>query len=1008
MNAEDFLNDKQPTTVKDEKSTKTKSAGDFLESKSTPSAKVKKSADSFLDKNSAESFLDDEDEPKSNKLGYGLDRIVKHPGSAIISEFTSLAEMVTGLPKMAVEDISTLLVPGALSAAEKVGVIKKSTNEAKVAVGVAAGQKLSKDLGFDILAKAPTKIAEMSGFDKETLESSGLNLTMQAVGKSMEYVADQIEKQTGVAKAQTMAMFDIGMIKLGDAIHPVTKKLNDKFVDKMSNVTETEVKAYREEFDRQSAAYQEYTKSKEKQAKAEVKTKPEEPVKEKTVEEVNKEVQEVKAEEKAAEESEMPGREKETDALQKEMITLDMMPPTVKVDPIKQRDWTTAWSEDVKDAIGVNTRASIADKRLVLNLMNKMKEIVPDEAERSKIWEAINRGTVDQLADKSKELAKIYIDEMDKLGNRFKDEGLIKGLLDDYATRIIDLNGVDPKVLPDILKGLEARAKDAPTTSRFGKSRAGGTFDDFLQAIDKAGLKLKTTDLAEVFKEYGISMYKASENKKLIDKLKDTSFEGAGIFIDKNKNKYVPSNYVMFEQGQFSGYAVHPEIAPALKFVIDAREPGMFIKAAGTLTAAIKRLLIGLSFFHGTSLTMANLFANVPKDIYYGNVYELIREIRNGVLKELHEGGLGDSVDSWLRDAGLGLGMSEDVGRGAITQIAEVADRLVQKYTGFEGDLAQKATKPVGWFQEKLDYATWTVLHDGLKLFTAEKYLEKAKIDHPNKPEAELRKEIASAVNNIFGGLDWYGIARDSNNKFAESMKMAMFSPEGRRVLQTVLFAPDWTLSTIRAFTEAIPKNLLKPTEWDIAKGLSGLQKPLTKEDYARRYQMRYALYYLTLFNAINMATSGHPIWDNKDKTTIDLGNGQTLAFAKHPNEPFDWIGDFDKTLAYKLGFIPRSIVMMLGGVEYASPTAPKLKDQSLEGRSLAVAKGAVPFSVSGLSNGWQQALSGFIGLPIRGPKNAEPLKPSLDKAIKNVEHALGIKVKKHADDFLDSDEEEE
>lgn len=640
------------------------------------------------------------------------------------------------------------------------------------------------------------------------------------------------------------------------------------------------------------------------------------------------------------------------------------------LDPMKNPKLFKDWAEQVKDDIGYNIKSTIADKRITNNIAAEMIDMVPDAAQRSAIWEHIQRGTTDKLTGSAKELADYYSKLMDVMGNEALDAGVIKGLVNDYATRIIDMSKVDPSVRPTLLSNLQNRMSSFPTTSRFGKSRMAGNFDQFMQALKEAGLELKTTDLAEVFREYATSMNKAIENQKLINKLKEVTLPGPdkfGIFLDTKKGGIVPSNYVRLETGQFAGYAVHPEIYPALKFVMDVKEPGMVVRALLTLNSAIKRLNISTSFFHGSSLGVASLFANAPKDVRYGNVYSLVKEMREGVLKEFHEGGLGDSVDRWLRQDGLGLGVSEDVGKGSIRVIAETADRLLQKYAHVEGDWAQKATRPATWFQEKLDYATWNVLHDGLKLLTAEKYLEKAKIDHPNVSESVLRKEIAQAVNNIYGGLDWYEMARNANNKFAEKLSMNLLSPEGRRGLQMVLFAPDWTISTVRAFTESIPKNILKPMEWDLSKGLSGLQKPLTRGDYARRYQMRFALYYLTLFNGLNMALSGHPIWENEDKTSIDLGDGRTMAMMKHPMEPFHWMSDFDKTLANKLGFVPKSAIKTLGGVEYASPLAPKMEDPSAAYRAKSLLKDALPFSMGSLDKGWQETLGGFVGLPIRG-----------------------------------------
>lgn len=694
--------------------------------------------------------------------------------------------------------------------------------------------------------------------------------------------------------------------------------------------------------------------------------------------------------------------------LQKENLTPDQhVMLEAKAGNVDIPETTTVknWVDDIENHVGVNIYAQNADQRIVRNEAAKMRKMVPEQTDRESVWEAISRGMTDTLTGAKKELADFYTGLMDKMGKEYKELGLIKGLVNDYATRIIDFSKVDPTEVPKLLKLLETRLDTMPTSSRFGKERTLHDFDEFMKFVNENGLKLKTTDLAEVFTEYANSMNKAKENRKLINKLKEIKLPGKeefGIFLDTAKAPYIPSNYVRLQQGQFAGYAVHPEIHPALKFVMDAREPGQILKALSVLNAATKRLNIGFSFFHGSSLTVASLMANAPKDM---NPFTMLRILREEILKPYHEGGLGDSADTWLRHTGLGVSVSEDVGKGSLQEIANAIDKFLYKHAHLEGDYVSKGIKPAALFQEKLDKLTWNILHDGLKLFTAEKYLEKAKIDHPGVPELELRKEIAQAVNNIYGGLDWYGIARESSNKFIKSLTMSALNPEGRRMMQILMFAPDWTLSTIKAFTDAIPKSLLKPTEWDLSKGLSGLSKPLTKGDYARRYQMRFALYYLTLFNGLNIALSGHPIWENKDPTTVDMGDGRTMATMKHPMEPIHWFMDYDKTLANKLGFAPKATIKTLAGVEYASPFAPKMLDPSMEGRMKAITKDIIPFSLGSLDKGWQETLSGFMGLPIRGmtpeQKAESQYKRAREKALLQAEKKIGVKA-------LDRREDEE
>ena len=173
------------------------------------------------------------------------------------------------------------------------------------------------------------------------------------------------------------------------------------------------------------------------------------------------------------------------------------------------------------------------------------------------------------------------------------------------------------------------------------------------------------------------------------------------------------------------------------------------------------------------------------------------------------------------------------------------------------------------------------------------------------------------------------------------------------------------------AFTAALPKEL-NPTKWHPVEGVKGMMTPTTKADYARLYQFKTALTYLTLVNAINMMTANRPVWDNKDPTRIEWPDGTSMQAMKHAMEPYHWIMDPDKTLANKLGFIPKAAVVGIGGLEYASPQAQKLVDPSAVGRLKAVGQMAVPFQFQAASSapegeGAKRATLGTLGFPIYG-----------------------------------------
>jgi hypothetical protein len=185
------------------------------------------------------------------------------------------------------------------------------------------------------------------------------------------------------------------------------------------------------------------------------------------------------------------------------------------------------------------------------------------------------------------------------------------------------------------------------------------------------------------------------------------------------------------------------------------------------------------------------------------------------------------------------------------------------------------------------------------------------------------------------------------------------------------LFAPDWTISTVRAFTAALPKEL-NPTKWHPVEGVKGMMTPTTKADYARLYQFKTALTYFTLINTINLMTANRPVWENKDPTRIEWPDGTSMQAMKHAMEPYHWMMDPDKTLSNKLGFIPKATVVGIGGIEYASFSAQKLVDPSALGRLKAVASMFLPFQASAAiaapeGEGAKRAILGTMGFPVYG-----------------------------------------
>ena len=670
------------------------------------------------------------------------------------------------------------------------------------------------------------------------------------------------------------------------------------------------------------------------------------------------------------------------------------------------QEYKKTWLEPVKETekfVGTNIRNKLANDRIIHNEMNKIMESVPDAVRREAIAIAVDKGDLSGLSPEEVAVAKKYEALAKDIGDRAVEAGVVKGLLEDYVTHILDWAGAPKGAREEFIQSLLGTAPRDPsmrgmtTESKFGKERKFKTFADLEwyigeanRRIEAAGksdfrLKIKTKDIAEIYKEYATSMEKAIENKKLVDNLKQVrNVAGETLIKEVNKDNPMPYGWEMMDSPQFAGYAVHPDMMPVLRFVFDAG-PGDLMKAFGAISQLTKRINVIGSFFHAKSLMEVMSSAQIPlwtpikeaivlplvekgvkattgKDLQLSAVTKAVEQFKNG--------GVGDNVDMWIKEGGLQLEMPEDVAKGILSASGKFADSMISKF-GPKTRVLESAMSTVEKYTLGLfDKYTWDYLHTGGKLMVADAYLDKARMTatKEGKPfdEATARKEISKFVNDSFGGLNWFDAATQTQNEFAKRIAMAAYNPAGRRGLQVALFAPDWTLSTLRAFTAALPKSL------DVAGGVKGMISPATKSDYARLYQLKTALTYFTLLNGINLMTANRNIWENKDPTRIEWPDGTSMQAMKHAMEPYHWIMDPDKTFANKLGFIPKALIVGVAGTEYASPQAQKLTDPSATGRLKAVAGMVVPFQIAASRDappgeGAKRAVLGTMGFPVYG-----------------------------------------
>jgi hypothetical protein len=273
----------------------------------------------------------------------------------------------------------------------------------------------------------------------------------------------------------------------------------------------------------------------------------------------------------------------------------------------------------------------------------------------------------------------------------------------------------------------------------------------------------------------------------------------------------------------------------------------------------------------------------------------------------------------------------------------------------------------------------WDKIATGAKLAVFAKEYEKAILknikqhklnskNHPLRNNEVIAAEIAEFVNDAFGGLNWRRIAEGVRNRYGRDFALAINSPSGRRAMQLMMFAPDWTIANIRILGKALP----------------GMSRSKEQAALHRLYFARGAFLFATVGDGINLMMSGHHIWENPEKgkgqgarlDRIDMGDGRGMVFSKQFLEPFHWLTVPGKTALNKMGVLPKEFITQAMGVDYLNPgNSPPMYDKDASGAEKALARtkhvgsNFVPIFVQQLHDQGPQGISGFLGHPIYGKK---------------------------------------
>jgi len=609
------------------------------------------------------------------------------------------------------------------------------------------------------------------------------------------------------------------------------------------------------------------------------------------------------------------------------------------------------------DDLGDHWDASIAKAgRQTFLVQDAVHKLVPLAADREKITHWLQGDKTIPLTNSEYGAAKIIRSYYDELGQAGLKAGVLEDLVPDYVTGLWQLDGKNAKTWTSMTANMS-------TKSKYDLMKKIQTYKQGIAL----GLKPRTLDPMEIMGIYGNSLARTMANKQLLDTLKTQQVPGTKNALVMGMQK-APHDYVTIQHPSLTGLKVHPDIAPSMRFMYDQVSPRGWMAGLDNISMALKRNAVSASLFHAKALLdafegagLANI-RHVPGILRGTNQY--LRQLKDSgnapLIDAAHEGGLKFSYDT--RSLGI-----EDIGQDGFYQslkgVQDVMDNV------FQG-LGKPMEKYIQ-LNHAVDHIMWDRLHTGMKLQTFANMREKLIENNINRAKADpkytlksnqaINKMAASYTNDLFGGLNWRQVAESFKTQWGRDLALQVMSPSGRRVMRIAMFAPDWTISTTRAAAGALGKG----------SGLKGLIKPTELADLHRQYLIRSAAYYFVVGNALNIAWSGHPIWQNDDPSYLDYGDGRKVQFSKHAMEPYHWITNPAQQAMNKMGILPKEALTQLEGKEYLSTKGAPPMDTSAGGRAMHVLKNLVPINIQqggrSVFDDPGSALMGEVGMPVYG-----------------------------------------
>lgn len=467
-----------------------------------------------------------------------------------------------------------------------------------------------------------------------------------------------------------------------------------------------------------------------------------------------------------------------------------------------------------------------------------------------------------------------------------------------------------------------------------------------LDLADQLGLKPRYDNVADSLAAYALQVNKAFVNRaaykilfKMPGVLSDVDATGYKIIPNQYLSKvrpYIPSEYQGLGPGKYinTNAAVYArsDVSPILEHIFNSNRVSDLMGAVDMANWAAKRISL-FSLFHAKTLSEHQILMNGG----FMDAGEILRG-EHPIFKQLLYGRSGDAIETFVKNGGT-IPSPEDVGSDRFYQgvdsFKEATDNLMGKIgIAKEANPIGKGLEAYEDVSKRFDRITWQRAMAGGKLLTFTNLFEKAKARNVDRiktgadkrllSDRELAEPIALTVNDIFGGQNWLRMSLDSRTELGRRIKLLATQPESRVWAQRLIFAPDWTVSNMRAILKApmiagkMIGSKIAPGKITMKPGEAQLMK------YHAYFAARAGLVYFLAANTLNKLWAGHYIWDNKSWRTVEMGDGRTMTLDKSLTEVADFLAAPWKTAAGKMGILPKELIGQMGNESYSSPTASR------------------------------------------------------------------------------------